>query len=255
MRLYALFCEVLARQAYYAAAFSPHVVDIDLIDKGLHNEPERLRAHLKERLATADQQGYDAILIGFGLCSSSTVGLCATRTPMVIPRAHDCITLFLGSKERYGEQFRENPGTYWYAPDYIERGGSESGQVALGAGDDSRIDEVYAEYVLKYGQDNADYLMEVMGAWQQHYNRAAYIEPIEMKMPDHRPMVRETAARRGWRFEELDGSILIVRDLVEGRWDDERFATIAPNHMVVATNDERIVGSTPCTEVTGNGAT
>ena len=252
MRLYALFCEVLARQAYYAAAFSPHVVDIELIDKGLHNEPARLRAHLQERLAAADGQGYDAILVGFGLCSNSTVGLCSRRTPLVIPRAHDCITLFLGSKERYGEQFRGNPGTYWYAPDYIERGGSESGQVALGAADDAKMGDVYAEYVRKYGQDNADYLMEVMGAWQQHYNRAAYIEPAELQMPDHRPMVRETAERRGWRFEELAGSMVIVRDLIEGRWDAERFETIAPGQMVVATNDDRIVAAAPCAEAVGD---
>jgi len=254
MRLYALFCEVLARQAYYAAAFSPHVVDIELIDKGLHNEPARLRAHLQGRLDTLDEGGYDALLIGFGLCSNSTVGLCTRRTPLVIPRAHDCITLFLGSKERYGEQFRGNPGTYWYAPDYIERGGTGGGQAALGVSEGENIADVYQEYVAKYGQENADYLMEVMGAWQQHYNRAAYIEPAEMAMPDYRPSVRETAARRGWQFEELAGSLIIVRDLIDGRWAAERYQIIQPGEMVIATNDERIVAGAPCTEAAAGGA-
>ena len=56
-----------------------------------------------------------------------------------------------------------------YAQDYIERDDGGGGSLALGSGVDTNVDEVYAEYVEKYGQDNADYLMEVMGAWKQHY--------------------------------------------------------------------------------------
>lgn len=40
---------------------------------------------------------------------------------LVIPRAHDCITLYLGSRQRYLEQFNARPGTYWYSLDYLER--------------------------------------------------------------------------------------------------------------------------------------
>lgn len=253
MRLYAILCEVLARQAYYAAAVSPHVVDIELIDKGLHNEPARLRAHLQARIAAVDEQGYDALLLGFGLCSHSTVGLHSRHTPLVLPRAHDCITLFLGSKERYGDEFRATPGTYWYAPDYYERGGNQSGQVALGAADDASIADVYQEYVTKYGQDNADYLMEVMGAWQQHYSRAAYVSPSEMALPDYRPAVREIAARRGWAFQELAGSLVLVRGLIDGQWPPEDYQLVPPGEMLVATNDEHIMGSRPYREEDADG--
>ncbi len=33
---------------------------------------------------------------------------------LVIPRAADCITLFLGGRARYQQQFSDHPGTYWY---------------------------------------------------------------------------------------------------------------------------------------------
>jgi len=46
----------------------------------------------------------------------------------------------------------------------------------MGSGSDVDLQNVYAQYIQKYGQDNADYLMEVMGAWQQHYQRAAYVD-------------------------------------------------------------------------------
>jgi len=117
MRLKMISCEVLARQVYYLAAFSPHVVDVELVAKGLHNEPDTLRAALQRSLDAAAPGKYDAILLGYGLCSNSIAGLSCAHTQLVVPRAHDCITLYLGSAERYAEEFRANPGTYWYTAD------------------------------------------------------------------------------------------------------------------------------------------
>ncbi|MBC7234471.1 MAG: DUF1638 domain-containing protein [Chloroflexi bacterium] len=246
MRFKLISCEVLARQAYYVAAFSPHVVDIELVDKGLHREPDVLRAHLQERIDAIPKGQYDALLLGYGLCSNTTVGLICPHLKMVLPRAHDCITLYLGSARRYGEEFRANPGTYWYTPDYMERGGSSNDQISLGVtSDDHRMDEVYQEYVAKYGKDNADYLMEVMGAWKKHYNRAAYIETQEIRLPDYRDEVRTLAQRRGWNFQQLAGSLILIRDLLEGRWDEERFLIVPPGHTITPTYDDRIVTACP----------
>jgi hypothetical protein len=241
MYLKGIFCEVLARQAYYAAALSPHVVDVELVNKGLHDTPEVLRADLQRRLNAIERDRYDAVLLGYGLCSNSIVGLVCPHTRMVVPRAHDCITLYLGSKERYADEFRATPGTYWYTADYIERSRDDDGRVALGAAGEKDMSVVYQEYVEKYGRDNADYLMEVMGAWRAHYSRAAYIEAEEMPLPDYVAQVQEQAARRGWVFEKLAGSIIILRDLIEGRWDDERFLIVSPRRTLVPTYDARII--------------
>ncbi|NLG26514.1 MAG: DUF1638 domain-containing protein [Chloroflexi bacterium] len=244
MRIRMLSCEVLARQIYYVAAFAPHVIDIDLVDKGLHSEPDRLRDELQRRLDAVPAGRYDVITLGYGLCSNALVGLTCPHTPMVLPRAHDCITLYLGSGERYACEFRETPGTYWYTPDYMERGVTAGSWVALGASSsDADMEQVYNEYVDKYGRDNADYLMEVMGAWQQHYSRAAYIETQEIALPDYRDQVRAEAERRGWRFAQLAGSLVILRDLLEGRWDEARFLRIEPGLTIVPTHDPRIVAT------------
>ncbi|MBK8050203.1 MAG: DUF1638 domain-containing protein [Anaerolineales bacterium] len=75
---------------------------------------------------------YDAIILAYGLCGASTAQLIARHTPIVMPRAHDCITLYLGSRDRYQAEFEKHPGTYWYSADYLER--QEPGaMVALGA--------------------------------------------------------------------------------------------------------------------------
>ncbi len=242
MRLRLISCEVLARQVYYVAALGPHVVDIELVEKGLHDNPDVLRIELQRRVDLVPEGRYDTILLGYGLCSNSIAGLVCPHTPMVVPRAHDCITLFLGSCARYSDEFRANPGTYWYTADYVERGGAAGDRVALGAGgSDADMERVYQEYVDKYGQDNADYLMEVMGAWAQHYNRAAYIETAELELPDYTAQIREQADRRGWAFEHMEGSLIIVRDLLEGRWDADRFLTVPPGKAIQPKHDHDIV--------------
>jgi hypothetical protein len=243
MRLKALMCEVLARQAYLAAAYSPHVVDIELVDMGLHVEPEALRAEIQRRIDRIPEGAYDAVLLGYGLCSHATAGLTCAHAPLVLPRAHDCITLYLGSRERYASEFRREPGTYWYAADYYERALRRDRWVALGAEDAAGVQATYEEYVAKYGEDNACYLMEVMSAWQRHYRRAAYVDAPQEAFPDYAGVVQEEADRRGWSFHRLAGSMVLVRDLMEGVWNEDRFLTVPPGESIAATYDERIVTS------------
>jgi hypothetical protein len=106
MRCLLIACEVLAREAYTCAAKSPHSIDIQLLVKGLHDTPHRLRDRLQATIdaaSTSAAEGstsYDAVLLGYGLCSNSTVGLMARGVPLVLPRAHDCMTLYLGSRSR-----------------------------------------------------------------------------------------------------------------------------------------------------------
>lgn len=243
MRLRVIACEVLARQLYYIAAFTPHVVDIELVPKGLHNEPDRLRAELQRLLDAVEPGTYDAVLLGYGLCSNSIAGLRSAHAPVVVPRAHDCITLYLGSADRYADEFRANPGTYWYAPDYMERNSKGNDRVSLGSGGDDEINETYEEYVARYGQDNADYLMEVMGAWRAHYNRAAYIDTAEVQLPDYAGEVQDLALRRGWTFERIAGSLILLRDLLEGNWEEGRFLAVSPGEAIQPSHDGRIVCS------------
>src|SRR5512137_986149 len=94
-RLQLITCKVLQREAYFCASRSPNVVDVVLMEQGLHDEPDRLRREVQKALErTCDVQGrpYDVSLLGYGLCSNGTVGLQAA-IPVVIPRAHDCITV------------------------------------------------------------------------------------------------------------------------------------------------------------------
>ncbi len=241
MRLKCIGCEVLARPLYLCAARSPHIIDVELLKRGLHNDPPDLRAKLQARIDAAAGQGYEAVVMAYGLCGQATAGLTARDIPIIVPRAHDCITLFLGSRERYQDEFKKNSGTYWYALDYVEREDEAGSALALGAGSDTDLKAVYQEYVEKYGEDNADYLMEVMGAWQQHYNRAAYIDLGVGDGSAVEARARADAARRGWVFERVAGDMVLVRRLLEGDWGQD-FLVVPPGQRLVMTYDKDVIG-------------
>ena len=79
MWLKCITCEVLARPVYYCAAISPHIIDITLVRRGLHNQPENLREYLQTLIDEEENKKYDAILLSYGLCGQATSGLIRAR--------------------------------------------------------------------------------------------------------------------------------------------------------------------------------
>jgi hypothetical protein len=247
MRYLCITCEALARPVYYGAAKSPHVIDVELLKRGLHNQPLNLRDTLQKRIDEAEKQSYDSILLVYGLCGQATAGLVSRSVPLVIPRAHDCITLFLGSRTRYQDQFENFPGTYWYSQDYIERDDGSGSSLSMGSGADVELESVYEEYIEKYGKENADYLMEVMGAWQQHYRRAVYIDLGIGNGSGVENKSKEAASRRGWTFEHMSGDLGLIHRLLEMDWVNQPahpdFLVVQPNQQIRMTYDENIISA------------
>lgn len=245
MRIKCISCEALARMVYYHAALSPHMIDVELVKLGLHSTPVVLREHLQARIdeSAHGTQPYDAVVMAYGLCGKATHGLVARGVPLVVPRAHDCITLFLGSRARYQDQFENQPGTYWYALDYLQRNDDPNTVLSLGAADAANgLNGTYAEYVARYGQDNAEYLMSVMGAWQQHYQRAVYIDMQIGSGDAVEQQARDDAQRRGWVFERMQGDAGLIQKLVSGQWDQD-FLVLQPGERLKMTCDEAVIGA------------
>ncbi|MGE5613369.1 MAG: DUF1638 domain-containing protein [Bacillota bacterium] len=150
MRYKLIGCEVIARPAYLAAAKSPHIIDMEFSKLQSHTNPESLRKEIQEKIDSAPEQ-YDAILLGYGLCGNSTSGLRARSIPLVIPRAHDCCTIFLGGRKEFLEHFGQTPSAEWYTACYYERLGCwyrDYPILSLPGGHK----ETYEELVEKYGE-------------------------------------------------------------------------------------------------------
>ena len=225
MRLQFIACKVMQREAYLCAARSKNVVDVVLMEQGLHDEPQRLRSEVLKALDnTCDIQGrpYDASLLGYGLCSNGVAGLSA-KIPIVVPRAHDCITLLLGSKEKYQEYFDSHRGVYWYSAGWIEAGKQPSPE---------RYEQLLKQYTEKYGDDNARYLMEVEQGWIGQYNWATYVDWGLANSEQYRDYTKRCADFLKWKYDELKGSSQLMQKMVDGRWDDNEFLVVKPGQTI-----------------------
>jgi hypothetical protein len=240
MRLKLIACEIIYRELCAAVARSVNLVDVEFLPKGLHDIGQTgMSSRLADVLASIDEPKYEAVLLGYGLCSNGLVGLAAKSIPLVVPRAHDCITLFLGSKERYLEYFQGHPGVYFKTSGWIERG------VGLHQGEEptqsqSALPQSYEELVARYGEDNARFLYEEL-CNMRHYAGLTYIEMgIE---PDDRfqRQSEAEAASRGWRYEKLSGDMRLLQGLLDGPWDEDRYLVVPPGKRIAASFDERVI--------------
>jgi len=102
------------------------------------------------------------------------------------------------------------------------------------------IEEEYDQYVAKYGKDNADYLMEVMGAWRSHYQRAAFIDMGVGDSSQVEAKAKDEANRRGWSYERVAGDLVLVRRLLNGDWNED-FLTLQPGQKLAMAYDERVI--------------
>ena len=102
----------------------------------------------------------------------------------------------------------------------------DGASVGLGAATIGAMEEVYAEYVEKYGQDNADYLMEVMGEWAALRPRRI----IDMGGADGRPTSRWRVTKQRGAAGRLSGGRATspVDDAGAWRVAARRFLVVPP---------------------------
>ena len=144
MRLHAIACDVLARPVYLCAARSPHVVDITPARVAACTTSRRTCAPSSRRRSTAPAPATTRSCSATGCAAGRRPGSRPVTSRVVLPRAHDCITLFLGARERYAAETQDRPATYWYVADQLERGDGYRdaglGYVAIGGDTDDDME-------------------------------------------------------------------------------------------------------------------
>jgi hypothetical protein len=208
------------------------------MDKGLHDAGEKIMAETLQRaIDNVNTEKYNAILLAYGLCNYGVKGLRA-RITMVIPKAHDCITLFLGSKEKYMDYFQNNPGTFFRTSGWLERAafgirGEENVMSQLGI-------QPGADYS-QYGEENAAYLRELLGNWTQNYKKQTFIDTGVGDSVAYEAMAATDAKNRCLEYEKIKGDISLIQKLVNGDWNPSEFLVIPPGNIITAAHDEEII--------------
>jgi hypothetical protein len=185
-----------------------------------------------------ETEKYEAILLAYGLCNNGIRSLHAD-IPIILPRAHDCITLLLGSKNGYLKYFNENPGTFFQSVGWAERASSnlsnpQSTTREMGI-------STYTEYVEKFGEENAGYLMEMLNNHLKNYSRLTYIDTGLPNTEVYKKSSREWAEEKGWDFTIIQGGMRLILKLMDGEWNEEEFLVVNPGQTVDPSHDGGVI--------------
>jgi hypothetical protein len=239
-------CPIFQREIERLAATARNAVTFLWLEIGLHERPAAaLRDALQAAVDGVDPEQFDGVLLAYGLCSRGVIGLTAKSLPVVIPRAHDCLGILLGSTRRYLDQLESERGTYFQSAGWLEHANLARGlgQPAFTLGPASSFSR--ASLAEKYGEENADFLLEQLTGMTRHYQRLAFIDTPVPEAGKWEGIARDIAAERGWRFERLAGDLGWLRRLLDGEWSDDEFQLLKPGERVAARSDERLIGAEP----------
>ena len=232
-RIALLACSVFEREIALYGNDADHIIETRFFEMGLHDNPDHLRATLQTALGELDvRNDIEAVALAYGLCGRGTAELRPLRHRLVIPRAHDCITIFLGSKERYAAHQKACPSCYYYTP-----GWNRECRVP----GPEKIEASRKALASKFDEEDVEYLLETeREQWAMH-DTATYLDLGTSDAEPEAEYAKRCADWLGWKFERLKGDPSLLHDLLWGHWDEERFQIIEPGQRLVHSPDERIM--------------
>jgi hypothetical protein len=194
-------------------------VRLSFLDQDLHSEPKKMPAIVQEAVdrAAADPH-VERVVLGYGLCSNGIVGVRAPRQGLIVPRVHDCVSLVLGSRQAYEQQFSTCPGTYYLTPAWID-------------GKHDPLGTMESKYAPKLGAELAEWGMREEMA---HQSRIALVcsDICPADCARVRGRARENAEFFGKQYEELHGTEDLLRKLIAGPYPEDEFVHVAPGEEV-----------------------
>jgi hypothetical protein len=236
MRLLLIGCGLLLRELSDAIVRSPHLVDARFLPAGLHDTGAKsMRQRLQQEIDAVETADYEAIVLGYALCGTGLAGLKAPAIPLVLPRAHDCITLLMGSRETYSEYFKANTGVYFRSVGWMERGREMHDQVGAHG-----LSQDRDKLIARYGEDAGQYLYEEATRYRTNYRKLTYIR-TGSEFDDHfAEQAQAEAIERNWTYEEMSGNLTLFRRLLAGDWHSD-FLVVPPGHQILESYDDEIV--------------
>ena len=243
--IHVIGCGVLAPDINHIAREKGLHLKTNFLPGGLHSTPDILRIRLQEAI---DQAATDPqccrIVVGYGLCGRGTIGIRAPRVPLIFPRVHDCIALFMGSDSAYRKEFEKYPGTFyisagWYREKEAPRE-KEPEKIWVGAESMG-----CRELRDKYGEEGGGRIIDFFSSWHHNYQRAAFIDTgigTEKKSAEH---ALKMAEKYNWKYESIPGNLSLLTRLLTQEVSDKEIVVIPPGHVTIFSALENGLDSAP----------
>jgi len=187
--------------------------DFEFVSMDFHLYPQKLKTELQRLIDTS--LGYDRIVLAFGLCGGAASGLKATNGELVIPRVHDCISIFLCPEKGCVCDFKKQLGTF-----YLSNGWMITEKTILSD---------YQRILEKFGLQKATKLFNRM---YDGYKKVLFIETGSASPDEVVRQSKEIAELFGAAYETIQGEAVFIEKIVRGPWDEENFITIASQGLI-----------------------
>jgi hypothetical protein len=151
-------CKVLEKEIKQIARNIPEVGHLEVMDWGLHTQPDLLLKTLCHRIENL-QDKVQAIVLGYGRCQALDKIPQNYKVPVYYPRADDCIGVLLGQK-RYEQELKNEAGTWFLTPGWTEMG----------------MEFIFHELQLNHLADKNIDPLKVAHRMLQDYTRALFID-------------------------------------------------------------------------------
>jgi len=212
MKAIALACETIADEVRLAARETNSTIPLCWIESGMHNYPLNLKQHIQAEINRIDNVDY--ILLLFGYCGNSLLGLVSNTCCLVIPRVDDCVSLLLGGNTRRNSLNNQAMGYYltkgWLDHEY----------------------NLWSEYkycLHKYGTERTERIYRVM---LQNYKKLNVINTGAYNLDALLPLTGQIARELALDHAIVEGSLDLLMQALKGEWNDSRFIIIEPGQEV-----------------------
>jgi hypothetical protein len=198
MTIGVIYCETLDAEIKALAADIPEVNKLELMPWGLHIDPDRLLAEVRNKILYL-QDCVDVIVLGYGRCQALDRLGDDFKVPILRPEAEDCIGVLLG-QQRYEEELQREPGTWFLTPGWIRMG----------------TDFVFRELQInRIGRKDINPL-QLARRMLEGFSRALYIDMnLDRKGEDLEKKARLIANDLALRLERATGSCALLKEVFD----------------------------------------
>jgi hypothetical protein len=204
-------CETLKQELLAAMEKRGCRYPVIWIDSGKHAWPDKLRVSVQQAIDDL-HSSCQTVLLLFGFCGNAMVDIQARNHRLVMPRAADCIPLFIGSRkerEAYGAR------TYFFTGGYLDSGGSA-------VSDAPRIYE-------RYGEKKGLYILKKMLG---HYEDFTVIDTGVFDIDAVKARVEDFAKPLDIPVKLIPGNLILIEALLAGDWREDAFLVLEPGRKI-----------------------
>jgi len=219
-------CEVFRRELEFLSSKMKDAPIIHFLEQSLHDNPSALTESLQNLIDEIEETSVEEIFLCYGVCGRAISNVRSHKSILVLPKAHDCISLLLGQTCS-----QQHTNIFWMSPGWLKYS-----QIPFLEQKDARK----ADYLNRFGEDEASYLMEIEGTWLKAYFSARLIVWDNINNKALQEQAQYVAKEANLPYTECSGNSDFLQALLDGG-KDERFVRIYPGHYIDIASDGSLV--------------